>query len=369
MSTPADCISGAKFRSDLQDTNRVLQAEWITLYNEAVDSAWNMCAAARPDFQVAPPFDISVASGVSASFQVPANFHSMIDVVFAPNTPQEYSLGPYNWHNRRTPGGYYWPTYVGYGSGPGATGARLMGWDVFLEPSLSAGGPYRLWFCPRPHLVVQTVRLATVAPLPTCVAAGTGPGKTLTASANGAFGVDGQQAVINDKLLIKNQVASADNGVYVVTVAGDSGTRFVLTRAPGYDTTATIAGGMMLGDIVGVGQSDAVLPVGTQEGKFFTLTTFTAIEAAQTWTEGAALDPILERFIEVVKLRMTVTAMKRDNRAAGAKTFVVELEGEDGKGGLLGQMKSYFATTRSPGPQKMIDTDAQLFRGGGGWGF
>lgn len=369
MSSPTDAIAGAQFRSDLQGTNRVLQAEWIALYNEAVDSAWNMCAAARPDFQVASPFDVSVASGVSASFQVPANFHSVIDVVFAPNTPQEYSLGPYNWQNRRSPGGYYWPTFVGYGSGPGATGARLMGWDVFLEPSLKAGGTYRLWFCPRPHLVVQTVRLATVAALPACVAAGAGPGKTLTASVNGALSVDGQTVVLNDKILVKTQAASADDGVYAVTVAGDAGTKFVLTRVPGYDTTATIAGGMMIGDIVGVGQSDATLPVGTQEGKFFTLTTFTTIEAAQAWTEGAAVDPILERFIEILKLRMAVTAMKRDNRAAGAKTFVGELEGEDGKGGLLAQMKSYFATTRSPGPQRMVDCDAQLFRGGGGWGF
>lgn len=369
MSGPADVIGGALFRSDLQGSARVLQSEWITLFNNAVDSTWNQISGARPDFQVTSK-DFALASGPSASFQVPADFHSVIDVVFGPDTQNEYSLGPFNWHNRRSPGGWSWLAVTGFGSASGASSMRLMGWLVYVEPALRAGGAYRLWYCPKPHLVVQTVRLATVAALPACVAAGSGAGKTLTASANAALSVDAVLVATNDRILIKNQVASADDGVYTVTNPGSAGAPFVLTRTPGYDTTATISGGMAVSDIVGVGQSDPNAPVGTQEGKFFTLTTFTAIEAAQAWTEGAALDPVLERFVEVVELKTAIPAIKRDNRSEAAKGFEVELYGADMSGtksGKIAEMKGYFAITRSPGPQRATDTDGRLFTGGG-WG-
>lgn len=370
MANPNEIIAGAAFRSDLQNTNRVLQAEWVTLWNEAVNSAWDACAAARPDFQVTS-YDVALASGGSAFFRVPANFHSEIDLVYAPDTSQEYSLGPFNWLNRRSPGGWQYPGIFGYGSGAGGTAMRLMGWDIFVEPARSAQGNYRLWFCPKPHVAVQIVRLATASALPACVAAGAGVGKTLTASGNGVLAVDGANVLVNDKILVKNQASSGNNGVYTVTAPGTSGTPFVLTRTPGYDVDATILGGVAPGDIVAVGQSDAALPVGvTNEAKFFTLTVFTTIEAAQTWTEGAELEPVLVRFVEQLMLKMAITALKRDNRGSTAAPFEQTLMGPDGRGGIWGAMKSYFATTRAPGPQQMTDTDAQKWRGGfgsGGW--
>lgn len=369
MSSPSDLIAGAAFRSDQQDTNRVLQSEWVALYNQAVNSTWDTFAAARPDFQVAS-FDVSLASGGSASFQVPYNFHSIIDLVYGPDTSQEYSLGPFNWQNRRSPGGWYWPTYTGYGAGPGGTSMRLMGWLIYVEPSRCAFGAYRLWFCPKPHVCQQTVRLATAAALPTCTAAGSGVGKTLTATGTGALVVDGIQVLINDKILVKNQAASGDDGVYVVTSPGSISTTWTLKRQPGYDVDATIFGGMALGDICAVAQSDAALPVGlTNEGKFFTLTVYTAIESAQTWTEGATIEPILERFVEILMLKMAIPALKRDNRQDVAKGFETTLMGPalDGNGGLMKEAKWYFAQNRGSTISQLIDTDAQMFRGGGGW--
>lgn len=364
MTSPAEIIDGAKFRSDLQDSNRVLQAEWIRLANESIQSAWNVFAAARPDFQVASA-DFTVASGNTASFILPHDFMGMIDVVFGPDTSQEYSLGPFNWQNRKSPGGWYWPALLGFTSGYGASRCRVMGNQVFLEPSLQAAGIYRLWYCPKAHVAVQVARLATTAPLPACTAAGAGVGKTLTGTGTGAITVDGALPVVNDILLIKNQAATGDNGVYTVINPGSSVAAFVLVRTPGFDTTF----GIEQGDYVGVGQSNAILPVGvTNEGKFFTLTTFTAIESAQTWTEGATIDPILEMFVEVLQLKATITALQRDGRGATAAPYVQTLMGPDGKSGLMGEAKWYFAQTRASYVQKMVDTDVQLFSGGGSWG-
>ena len=63
-----------------------------------------------------------------------------------------------------------------------------------------------------------------------------GVGATLTADANGALAaIDGVTLVATERVLIKNQVAELQNGIYVVTTVGDGATDFVLTRAGDMD--------------------------------------------------------------------------------------------------------------------------------------
>jgi len=79
------------------------------------------------------------------------------------------------------------------------------------------------------------VRLASVDVLPACTPSGSQVGKTLTADANGALSIDGIAVVAGDRILVKNQVAGVDNGIYVVTAVGDVSNPFVLTRATDFD--------------------------------------------------------------------------------------------------------------------------------------
>ncbi|MDO9535090.1 MAG: hypothetical protein Q7J85_07100 [Bacillota bacterium] len=82
-------------------------------------------------------------------------------------------------------------------------------------------------------------RVATAAALPACTPAGAGVGKTLTADAVGILTVDGVATVLNDRILVKNQVAGADNGIYKVTTEGTAAVAFILTRATDFDTEVT----------------------------------------------------------------------------------------------------------------------------------
>ena len=89
----------------------------------------------------------------------------------------------------------------------------------------------------------NSVRLGTVAPLPTNTAAGTGVGKTLTADANGILTIDGVTPNIGDRILVKNEQgagvgADVDNGIYVVTDPGTAGSAWVLTRSTDMDEDA-----------------------------------------------------------------------------------------------------------------------------------
>lgn len=84
----------------------------------------------------------------------------------------------------------------------------------------------------------ESVRAATTAALPAVTYNnGTGGvGATLTADANGALAAqDGITLIVADRLLVKNQVAALQNGIYEVTAVGDGSNPFILTRATDQD--------------------------------------------------------------------------------------------------------------------------------------
>lgn len=92
--------------------------------------------------------------------------------------------------------------------------------------------------------IKASCRLATAAALPTNIYANgaSGVGATLTAVATGVLTVDGSTVAINDRILVKNEVAPANNGIYTCTVAGAIGVAYVLTRATNMDQAAEIPG-------------------------------------------------------------------------------------------------------------------------------
>lgn len=80
----------------------------------------------------------------------------------------------------------------------------------------------------------DAARVATIAPL----AAATydngtnGVGATLTANANGALpSIDGVGLSLNDRILVKDQAAGLQNGIYVLSQLGDAGSPWILTRS------------------------------------------------------------------------------------------------------------------------------------------
>ena len=87
----------------------------------------------------------------------------------------------------------------------------------------------------------------------------------LTASADGALSVDGYGAVDGDRLLLKDQIDQTQNGIYVVTAAGDPSNPWVLTRAGDFDETAKIFTGVKVHVIKGSSQADSTFVLTTDE--------------------------------------------------------------------------------------------------------
>jgi len=116
----------------------------------------------------------------------------------------------------------------------------------------------------------EAVNLATTTALPanTYNNGTSGVGATLTATANGALSVDSTLTIVAERILVKNEVTQANNGVYVVTQIGSAGTPYILTRATDFDTVGT-----------GVDQID--------EGDFFLVTSGTA-NVNTAWVQQTA---------------------------------------------------------------------------------
>jgi len=96
------------------------------------------------------------------------------------------------------------------------------------------------------HLI-NPVRVATTAALTGTYANGTaGVGATFTMTALGAASIDGVSLALNDRVLIKNQASTFQNGVYYVSVVGDGGTAAVYTRTTDFDTPSEINPGDLI---------------------------------------------------------------------------------------------------------------------------
>jgi hypothetical protein len=139
------------------------------------------------------------------------------------------------------------------------------------------------------------VEIATVSALTATYANGTaGVGATLTNSGTQvALTIDGVAAVAGARVLVKNQVADLENGIYTVADIGSASTNWVLTRATDSDNSP--AGEFKYGDFCFVMQ-------GTNEGFGFINTsaanpivigtssvTYTTFSAGKTVSAGNGL--------------------------------------------------------------------------------
>ena len=143
----------------------------------------------------------------------------------------------------------------------------------------------------------EAVALATTAALPanTYNNGTSGVGATLTGNANGALSVDSTLTIAAERILVKNEVAGANNGVYVVTQVGSAGTPYILTRATDFNSVGTgvnqidegdfflVTSGVANLNTAWVQQTDPPITIGT------TPLVFQQFSAPITYTAGTGL--------------------------------------------------------------------------------
>jgi hypothetical protein len=174
------------------------------------------------------------------------------------------------------------------GSGTvGVSGARITQLAIPTTPTDAATKQY-VDDLAQGLNVHEASQVATTADLPSTYTPGTGPGvgaqlilDTVTTV------IDGYTLVVGDRVLVKNQTATEENGIYVVSQIAST---TIFTRATDYDTPAKMAGGDFtfvqngtVNNDTGWVQVDAVVTVGT------TPVLFTQFSGAGTYTAGTGL--------------------------------------------------------------------------------
>ncbi len=138
---------------------------------------------------------------------------------------------------------------------------------------------------PKPSAMVSTI---AALPANTYNNGTAGVGATLTATANGALTVDGYAVQVGDLILVKNETAQANNGLYTATAAGGAGAPYVLTRHTSMDTGGEFGGALIAVENKGSTTANTLwmcnvaesITVGT------TAVTFTQINGATQLTAG-----------------------------------------------------------------------------------
>lgn len=118
---------------------------------------------------------------------------------------------------------------------PGDNSTKLATTAYADNAALSVGGK-------------EAAKYASTAALPAVLYSNgvSGVGATLTGVAVGALSIDGFTPSVGDRLLIKNQVSTFQNGIYVVTAVGSGIAVFVLTRSADFDQSTDIKTGQSI---------------------------------------------------------------------------------------------------------------------------
>lgn len=153
-----------------------------------------------------------------------------------------------------------------------------------------------------------------------------GVGATLTnAGTLAAFAADGITNSVSDRVLIKNQAAPAQNGIYVVTTAGSGSVAWVLTRSTDMDTWAEVPNsftfvedGSTLADTGWVCTSNAGGTMGT------TAITWVQFSGAGTYTAGTGLTLTGTQF----SISNTAVTAGSYGSATQVGTFTVNAQGQ-----------------------------------------
>ena len=179
----------------------------------------------------------------------------------------------------------------------------------------------------------EAVELATTAALPanTYNNGTSGVGATLTANANGVLSVDSTVTVVNNRVLVKNEVTQANNGVYTVTQVGTVSTPYILTRATDFDTAGSgvdqidegdfflVTGGTANANTAWVQQTPPPIVVGT------TSIVFQQFAAPITYTAGTGLNESPAFTFNIANT--TVTAATYGS-ASAVPVFAVNAQGQ-----------------------------------------
>lgn len=185
----------------------------------------------------------------------------------------------------------------------------------------------------------DSVKVATTGALPAATYDNgvDGVGATLTGNANGALpSIDGVGLAVGDRILVKDQVAGLENGIYVVTQLGDAGTPFILTRSE--DANIGSADKAQGDDVVSQGMFCLAAQGTANGGLGYILTTPDPISLGATSLSFAQFGEVIQAGQGLTKTGNTLSVDAGDGLGFSGNSLVVLVDDDliDGTTKILG---------------------------------
>lgn len=297
----ADIIAGAKSLADYDgagagSTLGLDDTRWSIWGNQSIESLYKKFLIWNPDLFESTATPDYVLAAEEGQIAPPADYRSFRGLTKSPDTFCPREVRKFNYGARDDQCDVHY---------------REAGKIIRLEPKHRSNGTYRLTYTAGPvnlsngdaPIASQTANLTakamldnsllaasgTVVPLTgdtflleaanppinlnaggvlsgSWTAAGAGPGKTLTATANGAIApLDGIAIGTGNFVLVLGGtgVAAQDFGVYLITAGGSGGSPAVLLRIPGQDTSAVYVFGYTVHVAAGTTNGNAAFVLST----------------------------------------------------------------------------------------------------------
>lgn len=178
-----------------------------------------------------------------------------------------------------------------------------------------------------------SVRAKTTGVLP----ANTYSGGILTATGNGALAAqDGVTLILNDRLMVANEAATANNGIYFVSQVGDSTHPYKLTRALDMDAWTEIPGAFAFVEEGSTNANSGWTCTSDAGGTLgSTAITFVQFSGAGTYTNGTGL--LLTGTVFAIDTSVVVdktTAQTMMNKTLTSPVFTTPVLGTPSSGNL-----------------------------------
>jgi hypothetical protein len=173
----------------------------------------------------------------------------------------------------------------------------------------------------------REVRASTTTTLPanTYNNGTAGVGATLTGNANGALAAqDGVTLAVGERLLVQNEAATANNGIYSVTQVGTGSTPYILTRTTDNNTWSQITGTVVVVD-EGTSDGDKVFLCTSNQGGTVGTTAIVFVSWAATILDGTlTLSKLVTQTTDTIVANISGSTASPTAVAIAANTFLAK---------------------------------------------
>jgi hypothetical protein len=154
MPTLAELVAGAKELADQVEDPQNDEALWVRWVNQGVKELHRIVRTAFEDtFFETVDFTLT---GSTYQYALPADFLSIRGLDWMPDTTNRASVRRFNFNERNTVGGGPFAPSLYPGQGAAGRMYRVVSRaTLMIEPQEVAAGPYRLYYVPKPTVLVD----------------------------------------------------------------------------------------------------------------------------------------------------------------------------------------------------------------------